>query len=450
MTVRAFSAPGKALLVGGYLVLDPQYESYVVALSSRMHSIVEFTKSDQLKVKVISSQFNNDTWEYTVSENKIGNLIPSEVNGLKNPFVEKTILNVLNFFNKEKNIAKYDITIRIFSDPGFHSEEETTIIDNGSKKFNFHKKSITKVPKTGLGSSACLVTVLTSALVSVFLKDSFNVKDEKNLLLIHNLAQVAHCQAQGKVGSGFDVGAATFGSILYQRFSAELINSLPSIDDEKNNYIQALVELVQNTDWKFTHDRIHLPKGLRLIMGDVNTGSETTKLVAKVKSWYNENMPESLKVYQKINQGNCDFITCLSELNKISEKDSIRSQEYESILKEIDNGEIKNECLVKIIKAVLQIRSNFRRISKEGSVDIEPAVQTELLDNVIQQKGVLTAMIPGAGGYDAISIIATEDCKIKESNDPVFKDVTFLDLKQEDFGLLEENASDYKNLVSNI
>ena len=38
---RAFSAPGKALLAGGYLVLDPKYKAYVVALSARMHAVIQ-------------------------------------------------------------------------------------------------------------------------------------------------------------------------------------------------------------------------------------------------------------------------------------------------------------------------------------------------------------------------------------------------------------------------
>ncbi|XBW35883.1 hypothetical protein QEN19_001457 [Hanseniaspora menglaensis] len=443
MIQRAFSAPGKALLVGGYLVLDQEYESYVVALSSRMHSVVESKPSDEIKVKVISSQFNNDTWEYSILKNSAGNLKPLEINGLKNPFVEKTILNVLNFFNAKKSNVNYEITIKIFSDPGFHSENESKVMFNGKKKFNFHKKTITNVPKTGLGSSACLVTVLTSALVSVFLND-FNVNNEENLSLIHNLAQVAHCQAQGKVGSGFDVAAATFGSILYQRFSADLINSLPSFEDEGINYGEHVLNLVNNTDWHFTHHRIQLPKGLRLIMGDVNTGSETTKLVAKVKAWYNDNMPESLNVYKSINDGNSKFISSLTIMNELA---GSNVEEYNLILKEIEQGEFKHKVLTDISESILKIRSNFRNISKEGSVDIEPAVQTELLNNVIKQRGVLTAMIPGAGGYDAISIIATNDCNIKKSSDSSFENVTFLDLKQENFGLLEEETSSYDSFT---
>lgn len=44
--------------------------------------------------------------------------------------------------------------------------------------------------------------------------------------LAHNLAQFVHCLAQGKIGSGFDVSAAVFGSHLYRRFDPEVLTGL--------------------------------------------------------------------------------------------------------------------------------------------------------------------------------------------------------------------------------
>lgn len=44
--------------------------------------------------------------------------------------------------------------------------------------------------------------------------------------LAHNLAQFVHCVAQGKVGSGFDVSAAVFGSHIYTRFDPAVIQKL--------------------------------------------------------------------------------------------------------------------------------------------------------------------------------------------------------------------------------
>ena len=47
--------------------------------------------------------------------------------------------------------------------------------------------------------------------------------------LAHNLAQFVHCVAQGKVGSGFDVSSAVFGSHLYTRFDPLVIQDLMSV-----------------------------------------------------------------------------------------------------------------------------------------------------------------------------------------------------------------------------
>lgn len=45
-------------------------------------------------------------------------------------------------------------------------------------------------------------------------------------ILAHNLAQYVHCLAQGKVGSGFDVSAAVFGTHLYTRFDPKVLQQL--------------------------------------------------------------------------------------------------------------------------------------------------------------------------------------------------------------------------------
>ena len=52
------------------------------------------------------------------------------------------------------------------------------------------------------------------------------LESRDTLRLIHNVAQYAHSQAQGKVGSGFDVSSAIWGSQVYTRFSPECLSSL--------------------------------------------------------------------------------------------------------------------------------------------------------------------------------------------------------------------------------
>lgn len=47
-----------------------------------------------------------------------------------------------------------------------------------------------------------------------------------SLALAHNTAQYVHCLAQGKIGSGFDVAAAIYGSHVYTRFDPSVLDPL--------------------------------------------------------------------------------------------------------------------------------------------------------------------------------------------------------------------------------
>jgi len=77
MTTTAVSAPGKVLLAGGYLVLDPAYSGVVVSTSARFYTTVRdldeaasiaAAKADRpIEIRVRSPQFVNATWIYFVS-----------------------------------------------------------------------------------------------------------------------------------------------------------------------------------------------------------------------------------------------------------------------------------------------------------------------------------------------------------------------------------------------
>jgi len=99
---------------------------------------------------------------------------------------------------------------------------------------------LANVHKTGLGSSAALITSLVTSLLlhfSVISREDLSEGESRGRNIAHNLAQFVHCLAQGKVGSGFDVSAAVFGSQLYTRFDpvrlqplmeGDAVRSLPS------------------------------------------------------------------------------------------------------------------------------------------------------------------------------------------------------------------------------
>lgn len=53
--------------------------------------------------------------------------------------------------------------------------------------------------------------------------------------IVHNAAQLVHCAAQGKVGSGFDVSAAIWGSHLYRRFDPAVLQPLMDAEVPKES-----------------------------------------------------------------------------------------------------------------------------------------------------------------------------------------------------------------------
>lgn len=64
----AFSAPGKVLFTGGFLVLDRKHKGLVLGLDARIHVLVQEldTASAQTRVLVRSPQFQNASWLYEV------------------------------------------------------------------------------------------------------------------------------------------------------------------------------------------------------------------------------------------------------------------------------------------------------------------------------------------------------------------------------------------------
>ncbi|QPG73589.1 hypothetical protein FOA43_000901 [Brettanomyces nanus] len=453
-----FSSPGKALLAGGYLVLDPDYEAFVVALSARMHAAVTSLKTlgedDITKITVNSPQFKQGVWAYSLDITRLPDLNITEENGRKNPFVKSTILTVLSYLKPSTN---YEISITIFSDSGYHTQADSIpkASTNGKRTFHYHNIPINQVPKTGLGSSAGLVTSLTAALLVCYKGPDFFKKsaseNAKTLNCLHNLSQVAHSIAQGKVGSGFDVASAVYGSIVYRRFQPDLINKL--LDLEMSQFAKGLQKLIDNTDWKIEHKQCCMVPGIHIIMGDVAGGSETPKLVSKVMKWRKENTQRALAVWTELNDSNMRLVKSLEDLQTASETDKVGYAKLLAYLNTHSASEIDAEgsekLLVDVVESVKNIRKWLKVMTVESGAEIEPDEQTKLLNSCLELNGCLGGVVPGAGGYDAICLMVAEDSIVKimqsTKNDPNFKHVKWLRLAEQKQGLMREDPEDFKN-----
>jgi phosphomevalonate kinase len=147
-----------------------------------------------------------------------------------------------------------------------------------------------RVSKTGLGSSAAMTTALCGALLHTMgcvdlLATNNKLRIDDYYRCIHNVAQLAHAIAQGKVGSGFDVSSAVYGTQIYQRFDPENVNRafemMNALDiSPVENAAQIFDLLNDESVWTQRCTRFQLPPGLDIVLGDVCGGSSSSSMVS--------------------------------------------------------------------------------------------------------------------------------------------------------------------------
>ncbi|KAK9369817.1 ribosomal protein S5 domain 2-type protein [Lipomyces kononenkoae] len=458
---RCFSAPGKAFLAGGYLVLDAENAAFVTALSARIYAVP--TPSQSLDptlptITVLSPQFQSGEWSYslcrspTTSFVSLSTLTPNN----RNPFVQSAIVTVINYLSATGTFTQSvpSLRITILSDNAYHSQPS-----DGVQRFNKHQLPIEAVPKTGLGSSAALTTSLVAALLSFYGNIDPVASESKKLL--HNLAQVAHCNAQGKVGSGFDVACAVYGSIVYHRFQPSIISSLPSAPtsaEEESEYILSLKNVIE-ADWRVGIRACVIPRRLRLLMGDVTGGSETPAMVQKVLQWRKDGGKSAEGVWTALGKANEKLIATMIELGELAVE---MPDEYDAFVDEVVNvstigirqmgvsrgGRIEF-LFAEVVGTIVQIRNYLKMMTIGSGVQIEPEEQTDLLAACCQLPGVLGGVVPGAGGYDAICLVVAEGAvdEIVTHTDDEFKRVKWLELREEATGVREEDIHDIEKYL---
>lgn len=135
------------------------------------------------------------------------------------------------------------------------------------------------VAKTGLGSSAALTTSLVGALLQWFgvIRLGYRWTDD-DLRVVHNVSQLVHANAQGKIGSGFDVSSAVYGTQVYQRFSQEPFTKCLEGNVPGELIYKTIV--VDASNWNQEVIAFNLPQHLDIVLGDVCGGSSSSSMVS--------------------------------------------------------------------------------------------------------------------------------------------------------------------------
>jgi phosphomevalonate kinase len=280
------------------------------------------------------------------------------------------------------------LSVTILADNDYYSETTFSRYSLSRGRFTDFGVPLHEAHKTGLGSSAALVTALVSALVihRIMQPDDLDAARDK----LHNLAQAAHCAAQGKVGSGFDVAAAIYGSCLYRRFSPAILESLG--DAGSPGFEERLFVIVEDIDQEHPWDTecvdfgMKLPRGVQMVLCDVECGSQTPSMVKKVLEWRRENQKEADILWAALQSNN----------------EKLRLE----LKRQAQNSETETPSDYSDIRTYIQrARNHIRTMTRKSGVPIEPIVQTELLDTVSRIDGVIGGVVPGAGGYDAVALL---------------------------------------------
>lgn len=382
----AVSAPGKVLLAGGYLVLDRKYTGLVFGLSARIHVLVSESNAGNL-ITVRSPQFVDAIWvyNYSLAEGR-GVQISQVVDGVDRPaspnrFVETSLTYGLTYITAldygSTKIVPLEITILADTDYYSNTPEPSQIYP----RFPFFNVPLTSAHKTGLGSSAALVTALTTAILLHFIP-TFDLCIPMNRTKIHNLAQIVHCAAQKKVGSGFDVAAAVYGACIYRRFSPSVLEGVSESDSaDFAARLHSIVENPKSWDVEILRDDAILPTGWALFMCDVDCGSSTISMVKNVLKWREDNSNIADLIWEELQQLQEDLVAQLKVANPQGVKQSFE-----------------------------KIRHQIRQLSMLSGVPIEPPEQTALLDAInTNVEEVISGVVPGAGGYDAAVLLVREN-----------------------------------------
>nr|QEV81810.1 Phosphomevalonate kinase [Prunella vulgaris] len=460
------SAPGKVLMTGGYLVLERPNAGIVLSTNARFYAIVkpfyEEAKPDSwawgwTDVKLTSPQMGREIMYKLSLKNLMLQCVSSSDS--RNPFVEYALQYVVaaafDIFDKTKKeelqkLLLLGLDITILGCNEFYSYRDqiearglpltpeslaslppfTSIAFNEDESSG--QKSKPEVAKTGLGSSAAMTTAVVAALLhylgvvslpSELCDPLEGDKASADLDVVHIIAQTAHCIAQGKVGSGFDVSSAVFGSQRYVRFSPLVISSAQCISSIKNPYskqvdagltIEEAIGSVLKANWDHERTKFSLPPMMTLLLGEPGTGgSSTPSMVGAVKKWQKSDPQNSLETWKKLSDANSTLEMHLKTLSKLAE---INFDDYKSTITKcstLESEKWRDGALetnqIEVVKALLgarnamlEIRCNMRKMGEAAGIPIEPESQTKLLDTTMNMEGVVLAGVPGAGGFDAV------------------------------------------------
>ena len=439
-SVVSASVPGKVLACGGYAILKRPNRGLVLATTARFTTTVKWCKwdaasfgknADYAHAVVCSPQFDA-VYEYLVSRTADDHYCVKQKDSAseRNVYVEATLAASLQAARAASGGAVWEhlsraskaseaLRLDLLADNDFYSQQARL----KSQGLAFTCENLRKIPsgasaldesgslaKTGLGSSAALITSMVASMLHFFADPE---KDQ-----VHRYAQIVHALVQGKIGSGFDVYAASFGSSIYSRYSPKAIQgAMASLSTEepgngsatRSPPLKPLRECVASDDaWDYCGMPMRLPSKIQLMCGDVATGSATPSMSRKILAWKERSDGGMPALWKELLECNERVISAVAALNEFCRSDP---EAYSRIADACAESPARSWAsaddtvgpgFVSLRKSISDARKCLKSIGVEAQVPVEPDPQTRLCNDTMEITGVIACGVPGAGGYDAI------------------------------------------------
>lgn len=245
---------------------------------------------------------------------------------------------------------------------------------------------------------------------------------------------MANTIAQKKVGSGFDISCAVFGSVLFEKVSqtqlkeiVDIYNKLMDVNENTPLDIQVYKHFVELID-KLAFQRNLKPlsedlgtlfskesQEYNLYLIDLSIGSDTRKMVSLVKKYWSENDTDKQNFLSESKRLTSNLLESFKKINTSLTK---------------GKGDGYNDLKLRLKEIVNLQRKNLKTLGENSGCEIEPDFLTKVLDTIQDNDEVLMAICPGAGGWDAFVVI-TEKTYLKNDVSKLVKQI-ISDLKNDD------------------
>jgi len=326
------SAPGKLMLSGEWSILERNTRCIVLAVQQRVYATIHESEVISVCLKDFNVETNVKITKDSITFDK------EDPRLIFTKFAIETAIKYLRLLNRPINNFRLNTW----------GEINTVRNDETGQEM-----------KVGFGSSAASVVAILSAILEFHGISSERMKEKE---IIFKLSIISHYFGQGKIGSGFDIAASTFGgALVYKRFDPKWLHM--------NLHSHSLLEVI-NMKWPLLeYEKLDLPPELNMMVGFTGTSASTKKLVTQMKL-FKKNDPES-------------YFMIISRISDVTEQ----------LIGAIDKR--KNATVLKLLD---QNRLLLEELSLACSCHLEIA-EHQIMSHTASKYGAV-AKFSGAGGGD--------------------------------------------------